>query len=114
MNHKFKIPDQEAVHFVTFTTIHWLDRAKARQVFLFDRYIEMFFWKAFASAKKQRTGITCTLYDEQPRTHDRCQAWQTKLGSCLPRHKKNILRKLIERIRDNDQGKQKRIISFAL
>ena len=55
MIRKFKIRDQEAVHFVTFTTtIHWLDplkrdaSAKARHVFLFDRYVEIFFWKAFA------------------------------------------------------------------
>ena len=37
MSRKFKIRDQEAVHFVTFTTIHWLDvfiRAEYRDIFL--------------------------------------------------------------------------------
>ena len=37
MSRKFKILDQEAVHFVTFTTIQWLDifvRAEYRDIFL--------------------------------------------------------------------------------
>ena len=37
MSRKFKIRDQEAVHFVTFTTIHWLDvfiRVEYRDIFL--------------------------------------------------------------------------------
>jgi REP element-mobilizing transposase RayT len=37
MSRKFKIRDQEAVHFVTFTTIQWLDvfiRAEYRDIFL--------------------------------------------------------------------------------
>ena len=37
MSRKFKIRDQEAVHFVTFTTILWLDvfiRAEYRDIFL--------------------------------------------------------------------------------
>jgi hypothetical protein len=37
MSRKFKIRDQEAVHFVTFTIIHWLDvfiRAEYRDIFL--------------------------------------------------------------------------------
>jgi putative transposase len=37
MSRKFKIRDQEAVHFVTFTVIHWLDifiRVEYRDIFL--------------------------------------------------------------------------------
>lgn len=37
MSRKFKIRDQEAVHFVTFTVIHWLDvfiRSAYRDIFL--------------------------------------------------------------------------------
>jgi putative transposase len=37
MSRQFKIRDQEAVHFVTFTTIQWLDvfvRAEYRDIFL--------------------------------------------------------------------------------
>ena len=37
MSRKFKIRDQEAVHFVTFTIIHWLDifiRVEYRDIFL--------------------------------------------------------------------------------
>ncbi|HYI78494.1 MAG TPA: hypothetical protein VEW65_12810 [Chryseolinea sp.] len=37
MSRKFKIRDQEAVHFVTFTTIQWLDvfiRAEYRDILL--------------------------------------------------------------------------------
>ena len=55
------------------------------------------------------TRIICILYDEQLRTHDRCQAWQTKLGSCHPRHKNYTSTKLIEAIRDNDQESRKEL-----
>src|SRR5688572_30392692 len=61
--------------------------------------------------------------------HDRCQAWQTKLGSCHPRHKNieiykpqrrkrrkekrkgfvTTSTKLIEAIRDNDQESRKEL-----
>jgi hypothetical protein len=36
MSRKLKIRDQEAVHFVTFTTIQWLDPPVVGHVFLQD------------------------------------------------------------------------------
>ena len=77
--HKFKIRDQEAVHFVTFTTIHWLDPLKRNTCFYSTGISRYFSGKHSLLPKKQRAGIICILYDEQPRTHDRCQAWQTNL-----------------------------------
>ena len=73
MRRKFKIGVQEAVYFLTFATIHWVD------VFIRPVYRDIF-WEAFASVKKTKDwnymhSVWWAAYTWS------CQAWQTKLGS---------------------------------
>jgi hypothetical protein len=54
MSRKFKIRDQETVHFVTFTTIQWLDQPVGGQVYLQEPSIATFSLTVFDIAKRTK------------------------------------------------------------
>src|SRR5688572_3523611 len=103
MSRKFKIRDQEAVHFVTFTVIHWLDvfiRPQYRDIFLDSiRYcqkhkgLELYAYCIMSS----HVHMIIARHGEQ------------NLEAVIRDIKKYTSVKLIQAIRDNDQESRKEL-----
>ena len=59
MSRKYKIRDQNALYFVTFTVINWLDAYLPVGRFLLGKSIATFFWIAFRYCQKHKGLEVC-------------------------------------------------------